>query len=343
MVQLKELAELVGARLIGDETLPISRVAPIDSAAPGEITFLANPRYAAKLAGCKASAIIVPPGVESAGHNLLVCANPYLAFARILARLQPPADVPREIMTGAQVHPSARLGEGVCVHPGCYVGREVAIGRDTILHPGVVLYDGVQIGEACVLHANVVVREGCRLGDRVIVQPNAVIGSDGFGYAPDGRRYVKIPQVGIVEIGDDVEIGAATCIDRAAMSVTRIGRGTKIDNLVQIAHNVLVGEDTIIVSQVGIAGSTRIGDHCTFGGQAGIAGHAKIGNDVTIAARGGVAGDIADGQVLSGAPAMPHKDWLKASMTFPKLPEIRRDVQQLKKKLAELENLLKEK
>ncbi|WP_305043684.1 UDP-3-O-(3-hydroxymyristoyl)glucosamine N-acyltransferase [Geoalkalibacter sp.] len=343
MVRLKELAELVGAQLIGDGDCEITRVAPIDQAGPGEITFLANPRYATKLGDCRASAVIVPPGVDNDRHHLLVCANPYLAFARILKRLQPPVDVPREIMAGAQVHPSACLGEGVCVHPGCYVGRDVSIGRDTILYPGVVLYDGVEVGEACVLHGNVVVREGCRLGDRVIVQPNAVIGSDGFGYAPDGRRYVKIPQVGIVEIGDDVEIGAATCIDRAAMSVTRIGRGTKIDNLVQIAHNVVVGEDTIIVAQVGIAGSTRIGDHCTFGGQAGIAGHAKIGDDVTIAARGGVAGDIADGQVLSGTPAMPHKDWLKASMTFPKLPEIRRDVQQLKKQLAELESLLKEK
>lgn len=343
MATLKELAEMVGAELVGDSQLSISGVAPIDQAGPGEITFLANPRYAAKLNNCKASAVIVPQGVTSDAHNLLVCINPYLAFARILTHLQPPVDVPRGVMSGTSVHPSARLAKGVSIHPGCYVGRDVTIGRNTILYPGVVLYDGVQVGDDCVLHANVVVREGCRIGSRVIIQPAAVIGSDGFGYAPDGRRYVKIPQVGIVEIEDDVEIGSATCIDRAAMSVTRIGRGTKIDNLVQIAHNVVIGEDTIIVAQVGIAGSVRIGNHCTFGGQAGMAGHIKIGNDVTIAGRGGVAGDVPDGQVLSGTPAMPHKDWLKASMSFPKLPELRRDVQQMKKKLAELENLIKEK
>lgn len=343
MATLKELAELVGAELVGDSQQSISGVASIDQAGPGELTFLANPRYAAKLDNCKASAVIVPQGVAGEGHNLLVCANPYLAFARILTHFQAPVEVPREVMAGATVHPSARLAEDISIHPGCTVGRDVTIGRNTILYPGVVLYDGVQVGEDCVLHANVVVREGCRIGNRVIIQPAAVIGSDGFGYAPDGRRYVKIPQVGIVVIEDDVEIGSATCIDRAAMSVTRIGRGTKIDNLVQIAHNVVVGEDTIIVSQVGVSGSTHIGNHCTFGGQAGLAGHIKIGNDVMIAARGGVAGDVPDGQVLSGAPAMPHKDWLKASMTFPKLPELRRDVQQMKKKLAELENLIKEK
>ncbi|KIH75756.1 UDP-3-O-[3-hydroxymyristoyl] glucosamine N-acyltransferase [Geoalkalibacter ferrihydriticus] len=343
MVKLKELAELVGAQLVGDETLEISRVAPIEQAGPGELCFLANPRYAAKLADCRASAVIVAPGVESPGHSLLISANPYLAFARILAHLQPPPQVERRVMEGAWVDPSAQVGGAVSIHPGCYVGRNVRIGRGSVLYPGVVLYEGVQVGEDCVLHANVVVREECRIGDRVILQPGAVIGSDGFGYAPDGRRYVKIPQVGIVEIEDDVEIGAASCIDRATLSVTRIARGTKIDNLVQIAHNVRVGEDTIIVSQVGVSGSTHIGDHCTFGGQAGLAGHIRIGDDVTIAARGGVHGDIPAGQVMSGTPVMQHRDWLKASMTFPKLPEIRRDVQSLKKKLAELENLIKEK
>ncbi|WP_429884917.1 UDP-3-O-(3-hydroxymyristoyl)glucosamine N-acyltransferase [Geoalkalibacter halelectricus] len=343
MAKLKELAAWVGAQLVGDENIEIARVAPIEEAGPGDLTFLANPRYAAKLNDCRAAAVIVAPGVESERHSLLICSNPYLAFARILARLCPPASVERRVMDGAWVDPSAQLGEEVAIHPGCHVGPNVRIGRGTILYPGVVLYEGAQIGEDCVLHAHVVVREACRIGNRVIIQPGAVIGSDGFGYAPDGRRYVKIPQVGTVEVGDDVEIGAATCIDRAALTVTRIGRGTKIDNLVQIAHNVEIGEDTIIVSQVGISGSTRIGDHCTFGGQAGVAGHIRIGDDVIIAARGGVASNVPPGQVMSGTPVMPHKDWLKASMTFPKLPEMRRDVQALKKRLAELENLIKEK
>ncbi len=343
MAKLGELAELVGGRVIGDGEIDIKRVAPIDQAQEGDITFLANPKYAARLEDSQASAVIVMPGVTSKHLNLVVCANPYLAFARVLSHLHGQRPAALGVLAGAQVHPGARLGEGVTIHPGCVVCENVAIGNNTTLHPGVVLYEGVSVGDDCTLHANAVVREKCRLGNRVILQPGAIIGSDGFGYAPDGRQYVKIPQVGIVDIGDDVEIGAATCIDRAALGVTRIGRGTKIDNLAQIAHNVVVGEDTIIVAQVGIAGSTRIGNHCTFGGQAGVGGHISIGDDVTIAARGGVAGSVADGQILSGTPVMPHKEWLKASMIFPKLPEIKRDVQQLKKQLAALEILLKEK
>ena len=196
------------------------------------------------------------------------------------------------------------------------------------------------IGENCLIHANVVVRERCRIGNRVILQPGAVIGSDGFGFAPDGESYFKIPQVGIVVLEDDVEIGAATCVDRAALGVTRIKRGVKIDNLVQIAHNVTIGENTIIVSQVGIAGSTTVGNHCTFGGQSAVAGHVNIGDNVTIAARGGVSGNLKSDQVLSGAPVMEHREWLRAAMTFPKLPEMRRELLRLQKKMAELDMLL---
>ncbi len=343
MASLEDIAAQVGGRVVGNASLEIKRVAPIDEAREGDLTFIANPKYIAKLETTQASAVIVAPGVQSERLSLVVCDNPYLAFARAVEFLHVSRPAPLGVMEGAHVHPEAVLGEAVSIHPGCVISAGARIGNGTVLHPGVIIYPGVEVGEDCILHANVTVREECRLGNRVIVQPGAVIGSDGFGYAPDGGRYVKIPQVGRVEVGDDVEIGAASCIDRAALEVTRIGRGTKIDNLVQVGHNVVIGEDTILVSQVGIAGSTTIGDHCTFGGQAASAGHVHIGNNVTIAARGAAAGNIPDGQVMSGAPAMPHKDWLKASMVFPRLPDMRRELQQLRKKVAQLEKQLEEK
>jgi UDP-3-O-[3-hydroxymyristoyl] glucosamine N-acyltransferase len=222
------------------------------------------------------------------------------------------------------------------------VGEDVSIGDGTILYPGVIVYDRVAIGADCLIHAGVVIREECRLGDRVVIQPSVVIGCDGFGFAPDGSGYYKIPQVGIVVVEDDVEIGSGSCIDRAALGVTLIGRGTKIDNLVHIAHNVVVGEDNILCGQVGIAGSTRIGRHCTFGGQAGLAGHVRIGDNVTIGAQGGVAGNLEGNQVLSGSPVIPHKDWVKASLTFGRLPEMRKEMNRMKRQLAELEMLIQE-
>ncbi|MBE0596428.1 MAG: UDP-3-O-(3-hydroxymyristoyl)glucosamine N-acyltransferase [Desulfuromonadales bacterium] len=342
MATLRELAELVGGSVVGDSEAEVTRVAPLDSAGEGEITFVASAKYLPRLQHSRATAIIVTPGVEQPGRNLLVCRNPYLAFAKVLTLLQGGRPEPRGVLPGATVHPGAILAPEVTVHPGCVIGDRVQVGRGTILYPGVILYEEVVVGADCTLHAGVVVRERCRLGDRVIVQPSAVIGSDGFGYAPDGERYVKIPQVGIVIIEDDVEIGAATCIDRAALGVTRIGRGTKIDNLVQIGHNVEIGEDTILVSQVGIAGSSRIGRHCTFGGQSAVAGHLTVGDHVTIGGRGGVTNDVESNQILSGLPVMPHREWLKAAMTFSKLPQMRKEIQRLKKQLDEFAMKLKE-
>jgi UDP-3-O-[3-hydroxymyristoyl] glucosamine N-acyltransferase len=339
---LKELAELVGGTVVGDGECRIERLATLDTAGPGDITFVSDPKYLKAIDQCKASAVIVAPGVEVPGLSLIVSSNPYLAFAKVLTYLKVRRPEPQGILAGAFVHPGARLGTGVTVHPGCVVGEDVYIGDGTILYPGVLLYDRVSIGADCLIHAGVVIREECRLGDRVIIQPSAVIGSDGFGFAPDGTGYYKIPQVGIVVIEDDVEIGSGSCIDRAALGVTLIKRGTKIDNLVHIAHNVVVGEDNILCAQVGVAGSTRIGRHCTFGGQAGLAGHVKIGDNVMIGAQGGVAGNLEGNQVLSGSPVIPHKDWIKASLTFGRLPEMRKEVNRMKRQLAELEMLIRE-
>ncbi len=274
--------------------------------------------------------------------NFLVSPNPYLAFAKILTELQPKAPVRAGIMAGCNIAESAEIDPSVTIASGCHVGERVKIGAGTKIHPGVVIYDDVEIGKDCLLHAQTIIREGCRLGDRVILQPSAVIGSDGFGFAPDGQSYYKIPQVGIVVLEDDVEIGACSCIDRAALGETVIRRGTKLDNLVQIGHNVEVGEDCVIVSQCGVAGSSKIGNHCTFGGQAGIAGHIKIGDNVTIGGRGGATGNVEPNQVLSGVPLMPHKQWLRATMSLAKLPEMRKEMQQMKKRLEELQALIKE-
>jgi UDP-3-O-[3-hydroxymyristoyl] glucosamine N-acyltransferase len=338
---LKELAELFGGTVVGDENIQVHRVAPISVAVSGDITFVASPKHLAGLKDTGASAVILYPGADSPDLPSIVCKNPYLAFAKTLTHLQVCRPEPKGVMVGARVAPGALLAEDVTIHPGCVVGERVCIGRGTILYPNVVLYDDVTIGADCTIHAGVVIREGCRIGDRVILQPSSVIGADGFGFAPDGERYFKIPQVGIVDIEDDVEIGSMSCVDRAALGVTRICRGVKIDNLVQIAHNVVIGEDTIIVSQVGIAGSSQIGRHCTFGGQAAVAGHIKIGDNVTIGGRGGVTHNLEPNQVLSGLPVMPHREWLKASMSFTKLPEIRKEVGRLKRQLEELEMKIK--
>ena len=342
MATLQQLAELVGGKVKGNCDLEIQRVAPIDVATSGDITFVANRKYLGKLADCQASAVILPPGVEAPGRDLLICTNPYLAFAKILTYLQVPQLPVRGVLPGAWVAKTAEIAASATIHSGCVIGENVKIGPGTTLYPGVVIYDEVAIGEDCVLHANAVVREGCQLGNRVILQPAAVIGSDGFGFAPDGSSYYKIPQVGIVVLEDDVEIGACSCVDRAALGVTLIRRGTKLDNLIQIGHNVELGEDCIIVSQTAIAGSSKVGNHCTFGGQSAVAGHLQIGNNVMIGARGGATNNVASDQLLSGVPLMPHKEWLKATMTLPKLPEMRKEMAHMKKRLEKLEALLKE-
>jgi UDP-3-O-[3-hydroxymyristoyl] glucosamine N-acyltransferase len=341
-ISLAELAQLLDATVVGPIGLIVRQVRGIDDAGPGDLTFIANAKYLPKLQTTQATAVIVAPGVttERTDLALLICRNPYLAFARILTHLQGPAPPPQGVLAGAFVHPAAEVDGQATIHPGCYVGAQAKVGRGSILHPGVVLYDRAEVGEDCLLHASVVVREGCRLGNRVIVQPGAVIGSDGFGYAPDGSRYVKIPQVGHVVIEDDVEIGAGSCIDRATLGVTRIGRGTKIDNLVQIAHNVVIGEDTVIVSQVGIAGSSEIGNHCTLGGQVGVAGHIKIGDNVMVGAKSGVSNNVEPRQVVSGTPVIPHQEWLKAAMSFAKLPDMRKELNRLRQQVQKLESIV---
>ncbi|MDY0189390.1 MAG: UDP-3-O-(3-hydroxymyristoyl)glucosamine N-acyltransferase [Desulfuromonas sp.] len=341
MATLKQLATLVDAEIIGAEDTEITRLAPIDGAVTGDITFIANEKYLPCLHTTAASAVLVDRQLDRADIAYLVCKNPYLAFAKILTHLNVHRPEPLGILPGAWVDKTAKLGERVTVHAGANIGAQCEIGDDCIIYPNVVVYPRVKIGHDCLLHAGCVIREDCVLGDRVILQPNAVIGSDGFGFAPDGESYYKIPQVGIAHIEDDVEIGAGSCVDRAAMGVTRIGQGCKIDNLVQIGHNVTVGANTVMASQSGVAGSATVGRHCTLGGQSAIAGHLKVGDNLTLGGRGGITGSIQGNQVVSGVPAIPHREWLKAAMSFTRLPQMRKELATLKRQLAELQNKIK--
>jgi UDP-3-O-[3-hydroxymyristoyl] glucosamine N-acyltransferase len=332
-----ELAEYLGGELQGDGELRISGVAGLDDAEECHISFLANQKYAAKVATTRAGAVLLPPGAESHGKSAIILANPYLGFAKLVTLFYVRPPEVKGIMPGAFVGAGGVMGADVTVYPGAFVGDGVTLGDRVTLFPGVAVYDGAVIGSDTVLHANVSIRERCRVGNRVIIHNGTVVGSDGFGYAPDGKGHYKIPQVGIVIIEDDVEIGANTTIDRAALGATIIRRGAKIDNLVQIAHNCVIGAHSIIVSQVGVSGSTKLGEFVTLGGQVGVAGHLEIGDRVMVGAKSGIHNDIPAGQVYSGYPAMPHKQWLKAAMAVPRVPEMRRTIMELEKRLKELE------
>jgi UDP-3-O-[3-hydroxymyristoyl] glucosamine N-acyltransferase len=334
-LQLRELCARLGAELRGDGDVEVLRLSSLQEAGPGDLTFLANRQYLRHLATTRAAAVIVSPGVDTPLPSVII-ANPYLAYSRAAALLHPePAPTPG-VHPSAVVDPSAVLDEGVHVGPLAVIGPGVRVGPRTVIHPHVVLYPGVSVGEDCVLHSGVQVREGCRLGDRVVVQNGAVIGADGFGFARDGEgRYHKIRQVGIVVVEDDVEIGANTCLDRAALHETRIGAGTKLDNLVQIGHSVLVGRDTVMAGQVGIAGSTKIGSGVVLAGQVGVAGHIEIADRAIATAQTGIAHDVAAGAVVSGSPALPNKEWLRASVALSRLPELIKRVRELERKLGQ--------
>lgn len=340
--KLCDLARLVGGNVIGDDQVEISKVGAIEEAGPGEITFLANPRYRAYLAGCRASAIIVGPGVVNetcakSGQGFLETSNPYVAFAKVLQLFNPSAAYAARVSSAASIDSTASVDAGATVFPNVFVGRDVKIGRGTVLYPGVFLGDRAEVGADCILHPNVTVREGCRIGNQVVLHAGVVIGSDGFGYAGEGRARIKIPQIGIVVIEDDVEIGANTTVDRATLGQTVIRRGAKIDNLVQIAHNVVVGEDAIIAAQTGIAGSTRIGKDVILAGQVGIVNHVEIGDGARIGPQSGIPRSVPAGSLLSGGiAAAPHHEWLKVMTLLPQLPKLWNSVRSLEKKVSRL-------
>jgi UDP-3-O-[3-hydroxymyristoyl] glucosamine N-acyltransferase len=337
---LQELADYLDGHVIGDPAVRIEGLGTLDGATAGQITFLANARYALKVKTTSATAVIIPSHADPFGRNAVVVANPYLAYAKLLTLFAARPKRVRGIMAGANVEPGAVIGIEASVYPGTYIADGVRIGDRVTLHPNVTLYEGVVVGDDVTLHAGVSVREGCRIGNRVTIHNGTVIGGDGFGYAPDGQSWFKIPQIGTVVIEDDVEIGANSAVDRAALETTRIGRGTKIDNLVQIAHNCSIGDDCIIVAQTGIAGSARLGRHVTLGGQVAIVDHAVIGENASISGQSGVFGSVAPGEILSGTPAIPHQARLRAAAVFPHLPEMRKTLVKMGNRLAKVEERL---
>jgi UDP-3-O-[3-hydroxymyristoyl] glucosamine N-acyltransferase len=329
--RLSDLAARVGARIEGGNDPIVTGVAPIEEAGPGQVTFLANPKYARFARTSTASAIIAKDRVQGAHAPFLLSENPYFTFACVVELFHPPVRRPAGISPAASVHPGATLGKDVTIAPFAVVEEGAVIGDRTVLSPGVVIGEGASVGEDCLLYPRVVLYHGVRVGARVILHAGCVIGSDGFGFAPSREGYRKIPQVGTVEIGDDVEIGANTTVDRAALGVTRIGRGTKLDNLVQVGHNVAIGTDTVIAALTGIAGSCRIGNRVMIGGQAGLAGHLEVEDGIILGAKCGVADSLraSEAKVWSGIPAMPHPTWLRMAMLLPKLPELFRRVKRL--------------
>jgi UDP-3-O-[3-hydroxymyristoyl] glucosamine N-acyltransferase len=334
---LAELAEQSGGRAEGDCGFVVSGVAGLSEAGPRDVTFVETARQApAAAAGC-AGAVFLPADVALPGRNLIRVDNPRLAFAKALALFHPAPPPPAGIHPSAVVEPGAEVDPTASVAAFCFVGAGARIGARAVLHPFVHVGPGTTIGDESLLHPGAIVRERVSLGARVIVHCGAVIGSDGFGYVHDGRQHHKIPQVGTVEIGDDVEIGAGSTVDRATTGATRIGRGTKIDNLVQIAHNVTIGAQAIIVSQVGISGSVTVGDGAVLAGQVGVVDHVDIGAGARVGAQAGVIGHVAAGATVAGFGPQRHGDFLRSQAVFEHLPRLRRRIIELEKRLAAAE------
>ena len=341
-MKLRDIAAQLECRLEGDGDIEIRQVAAIETAGPGDLTFFANPKYSAELRSTRASAVILGDNAESAPCAMLRTAHPYLVFARAVEifvdHWQPHAGIHRLAFVdeGAQVAADASIGAFASIGAGAIIGSR------TIVYPHVTIGRQTRIGDACVIHAGVSIRERVRIGNRVVIQDGAVIGSDGFGFArtPEGTHR-KIPQVGGVTIEDDVEIGANTTIDRPALGETRIAAGTKIDNLVQVAHGVTIGRNSLLAAQVGIAGSSTLEDNVTLAGQVGVAGHLTVGKGVIATAQTGIPNSVEAGSMVSGYPAIPNRDWLKASAVFRKLPEMRKTIAELERRVAELEEQLR--
>ncbi len=342
---LAEIAELVGGEITGDIDKMISGAAPFEYAGNEDITFAANAKFLKKLAETQAGALIVPRSFVSERDvqdifrnkaiNIVAVDNPQTAFIRIVEIFYPVSKPESGIAPGACIGRKFICGKDISVGQGVVIGNHVTLGDRVILYPNTVIGNSVVIGNDVRIYPNVTILERCRIGNRVIIHAGTVIGSDGFGFAPEGTGYHKIPHIGIVQIDDDAEIGANNAIDRGTFGKTHICRGVKTDNLVHIAHNVTVGEDTVLVAQVGISGSVTIGKHAILAGQAGVSGHITIGDNATVGPQAGLAKSVPDGEIVSGSPGIPHKVWLRVQNIIPKLPE-------MKKKLAELEKKVNE-
>ena len=323
-MKLGEIAASLGMRLEnGSPETEITGVAGIEEAGPGQLTFLANPKYAPAARSTKASAVIVAEDFPALGVALLRSRNPYLDFARALEIFYRPPKYAAGVHSTAVIHPSAKIGKNASIGPYVVVDEDVQIGKNCVLLAHVVIYRGARVGHNFLAHAHAVVRENCRLGDNVTLQNGVVIGGDGFGFAKDNEgHWRKIVQSGAAVLEDDVEVQANACVDRASIGETRVGRGTRIDNLVQVGHGSRVGNNSLLCAQVGLAGSTDVGDNVILAGQVGVAGHCKIGDGVIATAQSGIPNDVPAGKVVSGYPAIDNRLWLRCVAVFSRLPEM---------------------
>ena len=338
-MKLSELASLTDASIDGQTgDLEITGAAGLDDAGAGDVTFLANPRYTPRVNTTKAAAIYLAIDAQiDRDIPVLRSANPYLAYTRALRLFHPEEEFVASIHPTAVIDPTAQISPEVFIGPGVVIGAHSRIAERARILANVTIYQDVTIGSECVIHSGTVIRERTEIGSRVVIHNNVVVGCDGFGYAKDeDKRWIKIPQAGQVVIEDDVEIGAGTTIDRASVGESRIGRGTKIDNLVQIGHSCTVGEDTLLCAQVGLAGSSHIGSRVILAGQAGVAGHLTIGDDVVLTAKSATSHDIPAGKVISGIPAFDNRDWLRSTAAFRRLGDMQRKLRELEKRVEEL-------
>ncbi len=336
-MKLGEIAKKLGCELRGSKEVEVNGVAGIEEAEKEDLTFVSNPKYLPKIESTRAGAIILSADAPTTSTPTLISENPYLAFAQAIELFyQSPEPVPG-IHPTASIADDAVLGEDYSIGANVVIGEGVQLGKNALLYPNVTIYPHAEIGDDLIAHSNSVIREYCKVGNRVILQNGAIVGADGFGFAPqaDGSYY-KMAQSGIVVLEDDVEVGANSCIDRSTVGETRIGQGTKIDNLVQVGHGSRVGQHTILAGQVGLAGSTRVGNHVLLGGQVGTAGHITIGDRVVATAQTGVARSVEAGKMISGTPEMDAALWKRNYVLLRKLPELGRTVARLKKEVAEL-------
>jgi UDP-3-O-[3-hydroxymyristoyl] glucosamine N-acyltransferase len=338
------LAGVLGGRVEGDPQTEVSTFAKIEEGTPGALSFLANPKYEQYLYTTQSSIVIVAEDLklqQPVGATLVRVENPYAGFAKLLEIYESTIARPTGISDKAHIDPEAKVGEGCYIGPFAVIEKGAEVGDGSLIYPHAYVGKGVKIGKGCTLHPRAVVYHDCRLGDGVVLHSGVVIGADGFGFAPGANGYEKIPQIGIVTIEDDVEIGANACVDRSTMGSTYVRRGVKLDNLVQVAHNCEVGSHTVMSAQVGVAGSTKIGEWCMFGGQVGITGHAVIGDKVYCGAQAGIAGSIKNGNVrIQGSPAIDAKNFARSSAVFKNLPDMYTQFNRMVKEMAQMKEAL---
>lgn len=334
-ISLGQLAQLLGGSLEGPAEREVSGIKGLEDAGPGDLSFLANPKYGPLLEKCQAGVVLVERGVKvPEGLAVIRVDNPYLAYAQVLTQATARPYEPLGVHPRAVVEQDAVIGKDCSIHALAYVGPEVELGERVVVHPGAYLGRGVRVGSDTVIHPNVVVYHGCIIGRRCIIHGGTVIGADGYGFVFDGQRHFKIPQIGIVQIDDDVELGAGNTIDRAANGRTWIKRGVKTDDQVHIAHGCTIGEDCLLVAQVGISGSSKLGKGVVLGGKVGVAGHITIGDGAMVGGGSGVAQSVEPGEVVSGYPVMPHRLWLRTRGLVKRLPELFSRVKELEARLS---------